>query len=387
MSTRFTATVIKADTGSEGGHYEVDEEQVSVAQELLDEAVEKGDLTDGKTSWTGDDLALTMIHTKGVDSPAIHDLAFNIFLETTAVAQRKGLYAAGQDLLVNAPSGNVRGAGPGCAELDLVFGDDPRKVETFIVMTADKCGPGVYNLPLRKVFGDPDHCTGLLLSPDLRKGFVVTVMDMNNVSGDRTAEFNLPEEYHELVAVLRDPDRFAISAIHSRAFPDQQIVSASTSRLHNIAGKYVGKDDPCVIIRTQNIFPAPEEIVHPWGIIDQIVTGDCRGSHNMPILPQPMNSPVNGPYCFPIVAGLARSISPKGKLGGGKDLFGRGEPWDTIRSRVAKYGMHFRQMGAHGIGLAAQEEQAYTGLAALDKEIESRFHVKSATPSQAGATD
>ena len=54
----------------------------------------------------------------------------------------------------------------------------------------------------------------------------------------------------------------SIPVMSSRRVADQ-IVSASTDRLHNIAGTYVGKDDPIAIVRTQKNFPATEEAVAP----------------------------------------------------------------------------------------------------------------------------
>jgi fructose 1,6-bisphosphatase len=71
------------------------------------------------------------------------------------------------DLLVDAPSGNVRGAGPAVAEIE--FDRDPaskeRPAEAFCVFAGDKCSPGAYSYPLYSVFCDPMHNGGLLLSP------------------------------------------------------------------------------------------------------------------------------------------------------------------------------------------------------------------------------
>jgi fructose 1,6-bisphosphate aldolase/phosphatase len=51
--------------------------------------------------------------------------------------------------LVDAPSGNIRGAGPGVAELEFDHTlASPRPAESFMLFAADKCGPGAYNLPL-----------------------------------------------------------------------------------------------------------------------------------------------------------------------------------------------------------------------------------------------
>src|SRR5262249_50184400 len=78
-------------------------------------------------------------------------------------------------------------------------------------------------------------------------------------------------------------------------------------RLHAIAGKYTGKDDPVAILRNQGIFPAPEEIISPFAKA-HFVGGDARGSHVMPLMPVPLNTPVTGMYSLPIVSSVAFSI-------------------------------------------------------------------------------
>lgn len=66
----------------------------------------------------GDDLQLLMTHTKGCDNSEVHKLAWNTFVVATEVAKRLKLYGAGQDLLGDAFSGNIRGMGPGSAEME-----------------------------------------------------------------------------------------------------------------------------------------------------------------------------------------------------------------------------------------------------------------------------
>jgi fructose 1,6-bisphosphate aldolase/phosphatase len=326
-------------------------------------------------TYTGDDVCLTMVHTHGSGNDAVHQFAWRTFLETTAAAKAEGLYGAGQDLLADAPSGNIRGAGPGVAEVTFDLLPSHRPAETFMVWTGDKCAPGMFNLPLYLNFADPMHNGGLLLSPDLYEGFVVTVIDMNHTAGDRITQINLPEEHLLLAAALRNPDRFAIESIHSRAYPDEQIVSVAATRLHNVKGVYTGKDDPCAIIRTQRIFPAPEEILEPWLTIDQIVTGDCRGSHNMPIMPAPINSAVTGPYCFPIMSCVGYSLNGDGQLSEMVDFFDN-PIWDGVRLRVQSKGADLRRQGFFGVAMASTEEQAYTGLKERDLELDGRFAVR-----------
>ena len=109
---RLTISGIKADVGSIGGHTEPTIEMLDKVKSNVAEAISSGLIIDGFVFHVGDDIAIVMTHTKGKDNEEIHQFAWDSFLDATAIAQQFGLYGAGQDLLVDAPSGNVRGAVP-----------------------------------------------------------------------------------------------------------------------------------------------------------------------------------------------------------------------------------------------------------------------------------
>jgi fructose 1,6-bisphosphate aldolase/phosphatase len=280
-------------------------------------------------------------------------------------------------LLVDAPSGNLRGAGPGVAEIEFELLPDHRLAEAFLVFAADKCGPGAYNFHLWNTLCNPMMSGGVLLSPDLAKGFAVTVIDMDHKGqdNDHIIKLNVPEESWLLAALLRNIDRFAIEQVHSRAYPNEQLVSLSATRLHNIAGKYTGKDDPIMLFRTQKIFPAPEEAVAPYKIAP-FVTGDCRGSHTMALMPMPINSPVNGEYCQPIVSCLAFSMDKNGRFTDERvDMFA-GPAWDEARRHALQKSNLMREQGFFGVAMASQEEIAYTGLVKTLEALDKRFEIR-----------
>ncbi len=371
---KLTLSVIKADVGSIGGHTQPSERMLETARGRLREARGQGLVIDGLVTHTGDDIAIIMSHTRGAGARDIHGFAWKSFLATTEEARRGGLYGAGQDLLVDAPSGNIRGAGPAVAEIE--FDRDPaskeRPAEAFLVFAGDKCSPGAYNYPLYSVFCDPMHNGGLLLSPKLHKGFTLTIIDMDHKGADRLIRLAVPERVWDVAALLQNPDRFAVEAIHSRHVPDEQIVSVSATRLHNIAGKYTGKDDPVAIVRTQGIFPAPEEVVHPY-TLGHFVTGDTRGSHVMPLMPVAIDTGVAGAYCLPIVSCLAFSMDPEGGFSTERvDMFGN-VAWDGTRAKVQRKADEWRRQGFVGPTMASHAELAYTGLVetlgALDREF------------------
>ncbi|MEM1736055.1 MAG: fructose 1,6-bisphosphatase, partial [Ignisphaera sp.] len=111
MGEKTTISVIKADIGSLAGHHMVHPDTMAAAAKVLAEAKSKGILIDYYITHVGDDLELIMTHRKGVDASEVHETAWNAFKEAAKVAKELGLYAAGQDLLTEAFSGNVRGLG------------------------------------------------------------------------------------------------------------------------------------------------------------------------------------------------------------------------------------------------------------------------------------
>lgn len=82
---------------------------LAVAREAVRDAVGDGLLLDGTVSCCGDDVSLIMTHEHGADAEAVHSFAWDTFLRTNEVANRLGLYGAGQDLLSDAFSGNPKG--------------------------------------------------------------------------------------------------------------------------------------------------------------------------------------------------------------------------------------------------------------------------------------
>lgn len=368
----LTISAIKADVGSVGGHTRPSSRMMEVARKQLSQAAKRGLIIDYDVTHTGDDICLLMIHNRGNDNPEIHELAWDTFKAATEIAQEEGLYGAGQDLLKDAPSGNVRGAGPGAAELTFDETAEERPAESFMIFTADKCGPGAFNFPLWAVFTSPMFCAGLML-PQMRPGFRVTVIDMEHAGADRIIELDVPERHLDLAVLLRDENRFGIKAIHSRRYPSQQVVAVSTDRLHTIAGEYKGKDDPVAIVRSQNIFPAPEELVSPY-LTAHFVAGDARGSHNMPLMPAPINTAITGPYCLPIVSCVAYSLTKEGKLSEGVDVFGN-PVWDATRLKAQQKADEMRRQGFVGPAMLPMQELEYSAFRKTLAELEEQFRI------------
>ena len=356
---KLTLSLIKADVGSIGGHTKPSDRMLDATRAEVEGAIGRGLLIDGFVSHTGDDIAILMTHTRGEASDDVHQFAWNTFLKATDIAREYGLYGAGQDLLVDAPSGNIRGAGPAVAEIEFdhtLSGERP--AESFMMLAADKCGPGAYNLPVFLGFADPMYCAGLML-PQMMEGFQFNVIDMNNTGGDSIIELNAPEDVYRIAALLRDNERFGIDSIYSRTH-GEKAASISATRLHNIAGKYTGKDDPVALVRNQGIFPAPEELLSPFAKA-HFVGGDARGSHNMPLMPVPLNTPVTGMYCVPLVSCTGFSISGDGSFSDSRIDFFDNVAWDEARHRAQVKSMEMRSQGWSGPAMLPYTELEYGG--------------------------
>jgi fructose 1,6-bisphosphate aldolase/phosphatase len=365
---KITISVIKADVGSIGGHIRPSEEMLKVVKEKVKGAKESGLILDYYVGYTGDDISILTTHQNGVGNEKIHKLCYDALLEAAEIAKSQGLYGAGQDLLVSAFSGNVKGMGPQVAEMEI----EEREAEPFLFFMADKTEPGAFNLPLYLAFADPMWCSGLILSSKLKKGFKFVIMDVSYTEADKIIELTSPEEIYDIACLLRDPGRFVVEAIFSRA-TGEQVVSASTTRLHNIAGKYVGKDDPVMIVRTQKDFPATGEVLAPFAL-GYYVAGFMRGSHIGPLMPVKANSTISffdGP---PAVSSLAFSMK-NGKLTGPVDCFDH-PFWDSVRKKVAKKATEIRKQGFYGPAMLPMSELEYTGVAEILKELEKKFKIR-----------
>ncbi len=361
---KITLSVFKADIGSIAGHIAPSGKLMkTVAKYVKDEGKEL--LIDYYIGNTGDDIFMLVSHDRGKFSPEVHKMAWDAFLAGTEMARSQGLYGAGQDLLADSFSGNIKGLGPAVAELEF----QERENEPFLLFTADKTDPGAYNLPLYLSFSDPMHNAGLILSPKLAQGFTYTLMDVSYTQADKVVELNTPEDLYDLAALLRDNERFVVETIRSRS-SGEYAAAASTTRLHNIAGKYVGKDDPVLLVRVQGSFPATGEVLSPYSI-GHYVAGFMRGSHNGPLMPVTRNSPTSyfdGP---PLVNCLGFSIR-EGKLTEPVDCFDH-PFWDHIREKVSRKAVELREQGFSGPAMLPYSELEYGGIVTTLEKLEEKF--------------
>ncbi len=359
----ITLSIIKADTGGFVGHTEVHPEMLHVARERARAAVDSGLLLDAHVNRVGDDVALIMTHVHGANSPKVHGFAWDVFCATTEIAKRLGMYGAGQDLLSDAFSGNLRGMGPGYAEMTFV----ERPSEPVLVFLADKTEPGAFNYPLARIFADPFSSIGLVTDVKMHDGFEFEVLDLKM---SQTVELRTPEDYYDLLMLIGAPHRFVIRKIRSRAGREVTAVT-STQRLSLMAGRYVGKDDPVFAVRCQSGLPAVGEVLEPFAF-PHLVGGWMRGSHFGPLMPTSVEDATparfDGP---PRIVALGFQLKD-GRLVGPRDMFAD-VSFDRARQIALETADYMRRMGPfepHRVGL---DELEYTTLPELMKRLQDRW--------------
>ena len=357
---KITVSVIKADVGGVGGHTKPSDALIEAVRNTVKNSADL--LIDYYIGYCGDDVHIVMSHTHGVDNEKIHKMAWDAFMAGTKVAKEEGLYGAGQDLLKDSFSGNVKGMGPGVAELEF----EERQNEAFTVFAADKTEPGAFNYPIYRMFVDALSNTGLIVNESLASGVKINIMD---VEEGKIAELELWQDKPTIEAALMYPSRYVVDSVTTKE--GEPILSASTDRLHNIAGTYVGKDDPICLVRTQKNFPATEEVGSVFNN-PHYVAGNTRGSHNMPLMPVKLNSAATINFCIPIVEALVFSMH-NGKFTGPFDGFSTPD-WDYIREIATKKAMSMRSQGfIHPATLVPSELEYAEGYKARMSILESKM--------------
>ena len=360
---KITLSHIKADVGGYVGHSASHPEVLAKADECLAKAKQAGLLIDYHVTKCGDDLQLIMTHQQGEENEKIHKLAWDTFIEGTEVARKLKLYGVGQDLLSDAFSGNVKGMGPGVAEMEF----EERISEPILIFMADKTSAGAWNMPLYKMFADPFNTIGLVIAPNMHTGFTFEVHD---VKEQKKITLNAPEEIYDLLVFIGAPSRYMVKAVYNRATNDIAAVS-STQRLSLIAGRYVGKDDPVCIVRAQMQFPAVGEILEPF-TLPHLVEGWMRGSHHGPLMPVAIDDATptrfDGP---PRVTGLGFQLCG-GNLGKPRDMFAD-KSFDLARHKANEMADMMRRHGPFEPHRLPLEEMEYTTMPQVVSKLENRF--------------
>jgi fructose 1,6-bisphosphate aldolase/phosphatase len=358
---KTTISVIKADVGSYPGHSRTHPKLLEKAAKMLKD--QRGKLlVDSFVTHCGDDLELIMTHTHGVNNENIHKLAWDVFMECTKIAKSMKLHGAGQDMLSDAFSGNVKGLGPGVAEMEF----EERGSDPVLIFMADKTEPGAWNFFLYKIFADPFNTSGLVIDPSMHEGFIFEVHD---VIKKRRITFKCPEETYTLLSYIGASSRYVVKYVYRK---DGMIAaSTSTEKLNLTAGRYVGKDDPVMIIRAQCGLPSVGEVIEPF-CTPIIVAGWMRGSHHGPFMPVSVcdanMTRFDGP---PRCICLGFQIC-NGELIGPADMFDD-IGFDRVRARCSELADIVRDQGPFESHRLSLEDMEYTTHPGIEKLFRGRW--------------
>jgi len=360
---KITLSIIKADIGGYVGHSESHPDVIAKGEECIAKAKKDGLLVDYHVTKCGDDLQLIMTHQQGENSEKIHKLAWDTFVDCTEVAKKLKLHGAGQDLLADAFSGNVRGMGPGVAEMEF----EERVAETIIIFMADKTSSGAWNMPLYKMFADPFNTIGLVIADNMHQGFSFEVQDIKE---SKQITFNAPDEIYDLLVFIGAPSRFMIKSVYHRG-SGEIAAASSTQRLALIAGRYVGKDDPVCIVRSQGQFPAVGEVLEPFAL-PLLVEGWMRGSHHGPLMPVSIKDSTPTRFDGPPRVTAAGFQLSRGKLVGPRDMFAD-KSFDNARQQASDVADFMRAHGPFEPHRLPLEEMEYTTMPQVMKKVTGRF--------------
>ena len=371
----------KADVGGVGGHVVAADEVKSImAKFVLDNNGYRGEpiFTSFIVTHTGDDVAVTGIMSEATPMSVVDELMWDALQEGASKAAELGLYGPGQDLVADAFTGNLRGAGPATVALPFPVRKDNAS-QTVLVSFADKTEPMAFNYYATGAYMLPRFNTGLVIAASkMKRGYIMDIVDLDTKAQaieagahprdqkaldgkmeelakglqEKVIRLRSPEDLYDIEGLTRS-SRFVVARIWSRdekGEADQLGYVVSAERLHNIKTKkgftYGGKDDPVLLAYAQGDWPAPGEITSPWASCP-MVAGDCRGSHNLHILPMPINSQTSY-WSGPILSAITLSCNiHTGRIGAISDQFALGTPWDQVRKQASELAIQFRL--AHGV--------------------------------------
>jgi len=177
-------------------------------------------------------------------------------------------------------------------------------------------------------------------------------------------------EMYDILALIGTPSRYVIKRVYRKK--DREIAAVvSSERLSLIAGRYVGKDDPVMIVRAQSGFPAVGEILEAFSF-PHLVAGWMRGSHHGPLMPVGLRDSkvtrFDGP---PRVIALGFQVK-NGRLIGPADLFD--DPaFDETRRLAQVITDYIRRHGPFMPHRLGPEEMEYTTLPEVLKKLRDRF--------------
>jgi fructose 1,6-bisphosphate aldolase/phosphatase len=128
-----------------------------------------------------------------------------------------------------------------------------------------------------------------------------------------------------------------------------------------------------MLVRVQQSFPATGEVLAPYAI-GHFVGGGMRGSHQVPLMPVTLGSPVSW-FDGPPVVSCAAFCVHEGRLTEAVDAFDH-PLWNRVRARVSDKAIEMRRQGFVGTAMLPMAELEYTGITQGLRALEPLFRVR-----------
>jgi fructose 1,6-bisphosphate aldolase/phosphatase len=206
-----------------------------------------------------------------------------------------------------------------------------------------------------------------VIDTKMHAGFRFEVYDLYK---ERRTWFDCPGELYDMLMFIGAPARYVVHSVVSKTL-GEVAAATSTQRLSLIAGKYVGKDDPVMIVRCQSGLPAVGEVLEPFAF-PYAVAGCMRGSHHAPFMPvstaHATPTRFDGP---PRVVALGFQVH-EGRLVGPRDMFA--DPsFDRARTQSNEAMDYFRRHGPFEPHRLPLDDLEYTTMRDLEERIADRW--------------
>jgi fructose 1,6-bisphosphate aldolase/phosphatase len=162
---KVTLSVIKADIGGYVGHSDSHRKSGADA-EKMEAAKNKGLLIDYHVTKCGDDGQLIMT-TRKARATRKYTSSPGIPLSTAPSWLRSSSSTGRGRTCCPTPFPATSRGWVGGSEMEI----EERKSEPVLIFMADKTSAGAWNLPLYKMFAEPFNTIGLVIAPNMHKGF------------------------------------------------------------------------------------------------------------------------------------------------------------------------------------------------------------------------
>jgi fructose 1,6-bisphosphate aldolase/phosphatase len=216
------------------------------------------------------------------------------------------------------------------------------------------------------MFADPFNTIGLVIDPSMHDGFRFDVLD---IFENKTVSIGCPEEMYDLLVLIGATEHYIIKNVHKKS--GEIAAATSTQKVNLMAGRYVGKDDPVMIVRCQSGLPAVGEVLEPFSMA-YMVAGWMRGSHWGPFMPVSVADAnptrFDGP---PRVIALGFQVS-NGMLIGPRDMFAD-VSYDLVRQQANEMANYIRRHGPFEPQRLPLADMEYTTLPQVLKRLKDKF--------------